>query len=56
MAKLKVTIDVEVPDTDATWEQINQWVWFYICQEGSIGKDNPLYSASYTITDFDVDA
>lgn len=55
MATLKVKLEIEIPDTDATYEQINQFVWFYICQEGSIGHDNPLYDAEYEVKDFSVD-
>jgi hypothetical protein len=55
MANLKVAIEIEIPDTNATYEQLDQFVGFYICQEGSIGPDNPLYNAEYEIKDFSVD-
>lgn len=55
MAKIKVELEVEIPDTEVTYEQLNQFVWFYICQEGSISQDHPLYNADYEITDFDAE-
>lgn len=51
--KLKVTLEVEIPDVEATDKELSDFVWFYICQEGSIKIDNPLYEADYEITDYD---
>ena len=56
MAKIKVTLEVDVPDVEVSYQELNQFVWFYICQEGSIGQDNPLYDADYEITEFDAEA
>lgn len=56
MAKIKVTLEVDVPDVKVSYQELNQFVWFYICQEGSIGPDNPLYDADYEITEFDAEA
>lgn len=53
--KIEVKLEVEVPDTDISWEELNQFVWFYICQEGSMSPKNPLYDAEYEITDFDAE-
>ena len=50
---LKVTLEVEIPDVGATDQQIQDFVWFYICQEGSISTDNPLHDTDYEITDYD---
>ena len=54
MRTIKVEIDVEIPDIDVTYEQLNEFIWFYICQEGGISHSHPLYDAEYTITDFNV--
>lgn len=56
MAKIKVTLEVDVPDVEVSYQELNQFVWFYICQEGSIGPDNPLYDADYEIIEFDAEA
>lgn len=56
MAKIKVTLEVDVPDVEVSYQELNQFVWFYICQEGSIGQDNPLYDADYEITELDAEA
>lgn len=53
MKKLRITLEVEVPDVDASYQDIDKFIWFYICQEGGIGNDNPLYEADYEITDCD---
>lgn len=53
MKKLRITLEVEVPDVDASYQDIDQFARFYICEEGGIGKDNPLYEADYEITDCD---
>jgi len=56
MAKIKVTLEIDIPDVEVSYQELNQFVWFYICQEGSIGQDNPLYDADYEISDFDAEA
>lgn len=55
MAKIKVTLEIYVPDIEAEYRDWYDFIWFYICQEGSIKQDNPLYDTEYTIIDFDWD-
>ncbi|MBE0508427.1 MAG: hypothetical protein IBX50_17190 [Marinospirillum sp.] len=47
---LRATLEVEIPDVEVTYEQLQNFVWFYICHEGSIKTENPLYGADYEIT------
>lgn len=55
MARIEIKLEMEIADTDATYKQILEFIWFYVCQEGEIGPSNPLYESDYQVTRFDFD-
>jgi hypothetical protein len=52
---ISVTLEVEIPDIKVSCEQLERFVEFYICQQGSMSLDHPLYNADYEITEFQID-
>jgi hypothetical protein len=55
MATLTITLEVEVPETTATFEELQTFAAFYFAQEGGIGHDNPLYDCEYEVNKVECD-
>jgi hypothetical protein len=53
MARVKVTLEIEVPDTDATDKQIEEWLMYELHYNGSMAATNPLSSEGIDADDFE---
>jgi hypothetical protein len=53
MARVKVTIELEVPDVDATDKEIGEWLMFELHYNGDMSGNNPLCNECVEPDDFE---
>lgn len=53
MARVKVTLEIEVPEVGATDEQIEEWLQFELHYNGDMKMSNPLSSEGVDADDFE---
>jgi len=53
MARVKVTIELEVPDVEATDKEIEEWLMFELHYNGDMNGNNPLCNEGVDPDDFE---